>query len=72
MPGEKFRDQKEKPSFKCVNQGKSCKWPNLENNVSEWGTKNRNEGCAISRGTIQFFALKKAKKLGIPKFVAST
>ena len=59
------------PSYKCANRGKPCKWPHLEERVSEWVTSHRNDGCIISRPAIRIFALKEAKKLGISQFVAS-
>ena len=63
-----WRKQKEKlkatPSYKCANRGSKCRWPHLEDKVSKWVSKNRENGFIITRSKIRLYALQEARKNG--------
>ena len=59
------------PSHKCANRGKSCKYPHLEKKVKDWLSQHRQEGIIVTRTAIRMFAIKDARKDGIPEFVGS-
>ena len=70
-----WRKQKEKlkktPSYKYALRGSKCKWPFLDNKVATWVSENRECGYNITRNAIRLYALKEARKQGIPEFIAS-
>ena len=59
------------PAYKCTNRGKTCKWPHLEEKVAKWISESRESGYIITRNAIRLFAIKLARKEGIPEFIAT-
>ena len=59
------------PSYKCADRGSKCKWPHLDDTVAKWVSESREKGFIISRTNIRRYAMKEAKKMGLPEFTAS-
>ena len=52
----------EMPKTKCANHGKTCKWPELEETMTEWVNQQRSSGFFVTRPTIRLHTLKWAEK----------
>ena len=70
-----WRKQKEKlmkmPSYKCADRGSKSKWPHLDDAVAKWVSENRENGLIVTRTNIRRYAIKEARKMGLPEFTAS-
>ena len=69
--GENKEKLRNMPAYKCANRGKMCKWPHLEEKVAKWISESRESGYIITRNAIRLFAIKLARKEGIPEFIAT-
>lgn len=53
------------PKSKCADRGKTCQWPELENELVTWIEDQRKSGYIVTRNMIRLRALSIAKNMNI-------
>lgn len=56
------------PKSKCADRGKTCQWPELENELVTWIEDQRKSGYIVTRNMIRLRALSIAKNMNIVDF----